>query len=118
MITQAVAMVTYIVWPSIQLLRPETFPRQNFFSWVMGIIYGFDTPTGVFPSLHVAYSGGIVSVALKDRALHPLGKAGITVFALLVCLSVCFVKQHSALDVIAALPVCLLAEILLYGKDY
>ena len=118
MITQAVAMACYIIWPSIQLLRPAVFPRQNFFTWIMGIIYGFDTPTGVFPSLHVAYSAGIVSVALKDQALHPLGKAGMTIFALLVCVSVCFVKQHSALDVIAALPVCLLAEILVYGKDY
>ena len=34
------------------------------------------------------------------------------------CLAVCFVKQHSALDVLAALPVCLLAEALVYGKDY
>ena len=118
MITQAVAMACYIIWPSIQLLRPEVFPRDNFLSRVMGFIYGFDTPTGVFPSLHVAYSLGIVSVALKDKALHPLGKAGMTLFALLVCASVCFVKQHSFLDVIAALPVCLLAEVLVYGKDY
>ena len=118
MITQAVAMACYIVWPSIQLLRPEVFPRQNFFTWVMGIIYAFDTPTGVFPSLHVAYSAGIVSVALKDRDLPVPWKAGVTLFALLVCAAVCFVKQHSALDVLAALPVCLLAEILVYGKDW
>ena len=118
MITQAVAMVCYIVWPSIQLLRPDVFPRQNFFTWVLGIIYAFDTPTGVFPSLHVAYSAGIVSVALKGRDLPAPWKAGVTLFALLVCVSVCFVKQHSALDVLAALPVCLLAEILVYGKDW
>jgi hypothetical protein len=37
---------------------------------------------------------------------------------IMICLSVCFVKQHSAVDVFAALPVCLLAEILIYGKDY
>ena len=36
----------------------------------------------------------------------------------MVCLSVCFIKQHSSLDVLAALPVCLVAEIVLYGKDY
>ena len=36
----------------------------------------------------------------------------------MVCFAVSFVKQHSALDVIAALPVCLLAEALVYGKEY
>ena len=118
MITQAVAMLCYIVYPSIQYLRPEQFPRENFFTWVLGIIYAFDTPTGVFPSLHVAYSAGIVSVSLKDKEL-PFGwKAFVVFFAVMVCFAVSFVKQHSALDVIAALPVCLLAEALVYGKDY
>jgi len=28
------------------------------------------------------------------------------------------VKQHSAVDVLMALPVCLLAEALVYGRDY
>ena len=118
MITQAVAMLCYIVYPSIQNLRPEQFPRENFFTWVLGIIYAFDTPTGVFPSLHVAYSAGIVSVSLKDKEL-PFGwKAFVVFFAVMVCFAVSFVKQHSALDVIAALPVCLLAEALVYGKEY
>ena len=112
------AMLVYIIWPSIQLLRPETMPRDNFFTWVLGIIYAFDTPTGVFPSLHVAYSAGIVSVSLKDKEL-PFGwKAFVVFFAVMVCFAVSFVKQHSALDVIAALPVCLLAEALVYGKEY
>ncbi len=118
MITQGVAMLFYILYPSIQNLRPEVFPRQNVLTALLGLIYAFDTPTGVFPSLHVAYSLGILSVALKDRELSRIWKAGIALFVLMVCLAVCFVKQNSALDVIAALPVCLLAEILVYGKDY
>ena len=36
----------------------------------------------------------------------------------MICLAVCFVKQHSAVDVFTALPVSLLAEILVYGSDY
>ncbi len=118
MITQAVAMLCYIVYPSIQNLRPESFPRQNVFTWALGIIYAFDTPTGVFPSLHAAYSLGILSVGLKDRQLSRAVKAALTLFVVMVCLAVCFVKQHSALDVLAALPLCLLAEGLVYGKDY
>ena len=117
-VTQVVAMTCYIVWPSRQDLRPEVFPRQNLLTDLMAFIYSFDTSTGVCPSLHVAYSMGIVSVSLKDRRLHWGWKIAATVFALMVCAAVCFVKQHSAVDVFAALPVCLLAEIVTYGKDY
>ena len=117
-ITQVIAMTCYILYPSRQDLRPEVFPRENLLSALMAFIYSFDTSTGVCPSLHVAYSMGIVSVSLKDRRLHWGWKIAATVFALMVCPAVCFVKQHSAVDVFAALPVCLLAEIVTYGKDY
>ena len=117
-ITQAVAMLCYILWPSRQDLRPEVFPRQNMLTDIMKFIYSFDTNTGVCPSLHVAYSLGILSVGLKDKSLSPGWKAALTFFVIMICLAVCFVKQHSAVDVFAALPVCLLAEILVYGKDY
>ncbi len=118
MITQAVAMLCYIVWPSRQDLRPEVFERENILTALMAFIYSFDTSTGVCPSLHVAYSLGILSVGLKDRRLAPVWKIALTLFVLGVCAAVCFVKQHSAVDVFAAMPVCLLAEILLYGRDY
>lgn len=118
MITQALAMLCYIFYPSVQNLRPEHFPRDNALTWILGLIYAFDTPTGVCPSLHVAYSLGILSVAMKDRKLSVGIKAAIAFFVVMVCLAVCFVKQHSALDVLAALPVCLAAELLVYGKDF
>ena len=117
-ITQMVAMACYIFFPSRQDLRPEVFPRENLFTWVMGLIYTFDTNTGVCPSLHVAYSLAIVSVMLKDTYLKKTTKALVTVFSILVCLSTAFVKQHSTLDILAAIPVVLLGEILIYGKSY
>ena len=117
-ITQMVAMACYIFFPSRQDLRPEVFPRENLFTWVMGLIYTFDTNTGVCPSLHVAYSLAIVSVMLKDTYLKKTTKVLVTVFSILVCLSTAFVKQHSTLDILAAIPVVLLGEILIYGKSY
>ena len=117
-ITQMVAMACYIFFPSRQDLRPEVFPRENLFTWVMGLIYTFDTNTGVCPSLHVAYSLAIVSVMLKDTYLKKTTKVLVTVFSILVCLSTAFVKQHSTLDILAAIPVVLLGEIMIYGKSY
>ena len=116
--TQMAAMACYIFWPSRQYLRPEVFPRENVFTWIMGLIYTFDTNTGVCPSLHVAYSLAIVSVMVKDDQLKKPFKVLVTCFCLMVCLSTAFVKQHSVVDIIAALPVVLLGELLIYGKTY
>ncbi len=113
-ITQIGAMIVYIVYPNIQLLRPETFPRENFFTWMMGIIYSFDTPTGVCPSLHVAYSVGIASVCVKDRQATKRWKIFIVFMAVMISLSVMFVKQHSSVDVFWAIPLSILAEILTF----
>ena len=117
-ITQMVAMFFYIFFPSRQDLRPETFPRENFFTWVMGVIYAFDTSTGVCPSLHVAYSLAIFNVMVKDEHLHRWFKIALGIFVAMVCLSTAFVKQHSTVDIFAAIPVALLGEIIIYGKSY
>lgn len=117
-VTQVIAMAVYIIYPSRQDLRPASFERDNVLTWVMGIIYAFDTNTGVCPSLHVAYSIGIASVWLKCRGASWPWKGFVCVAMFLVCISVAFVKQHSVVDIWAALPVCLVAEAVAYGKDY
>lgn len=118
MVTQIIAMLCYILYPSRQDLRPEVFPRENFLTAVMAFIYSFDTNTGVCPSLHVAYSMGILSVCLKDETVSKFWKAALVVIVILICLATAFVKQHSMVDVFAALPVSLAAEIVVYGKSY
>ena len=117
-ITQAVAMIIYIAWPSIQLLRPTVFPRDNFLTDLAKFIYSFDTPTGVCPSLHVAYSIGIASVWLKYRPASRTWKAFVSVAVVIICISTAFVKQHSCVDIAAALPLGLLAELLVFGRSY
>ncbi len=117
-ITQVVAMIIYISFPNRQDLRPEVFPQDNFLTRMIGLLYQFDTNTGVCPSLHVAYSLGIASVWIKDKEAHILWKAFVVVAVILICLSTMFIKQHSAVDAFAAIPVCLLAEILVFGRSY
>ena len=114
MITQAVAMLIYIAYPSVQLLRPESMPRDNFLCHVMAFIYAFDTPSGVCPSLHVAYSMGIASVWCKCKSAPKTWKAFVVFSTVMISLSVAFVKQHSVIDIFVAIPVGLLAELLVY----
>ena len=117
-ITQVVAMIIYIVFPTRQDLRPELFARDNIFTDIVGLLYRFDTCTGVCPSLHVAYSVGIASTWLREKQVSKWCKLFIVVFCFFVCISVAFVKQHSVVDVFAALPVCLVAELIAFRQYY
>lgn len=113
-ITQTVAMLIYILFPTRQDLRPEVFPRDNLLTDLTAVLYAFDTNTGVCPSLHVAYSLGLISVWLREHSISKPTKAIIVAFLITVCLSVSFVKQHSVLDILAALPLGLLAEFMVF----
>ena len=113
-ITQAGAMLVYALWPNIQLLRPDPLPRENFFTWIIGIIYSFDTPTGVLPSLHAGYSIAILSVFLHRKQTPLWWKLLLAFLVLLIIAATFFVKQHSVLDALAALPLCLVGEALIY----
>jgi len=113
-ITQIVAMAIYIIYPSCQNLRPAEFAEKNFLTYCISLIYSFDTNTGVCPSLHCAYSIGIASVWLRAKNVSWLWKIFIVIAVILICASTMFIKQHSAVDFFVALPVCLLAEILVF----
>ncbi len=116
MITQVVAMIIYILFPNRQDMRPEVFANENVLTWLVGIIYKVDTPTNVCPSLHVAYSIGIASVWVREKQVSKGWRGLVVFFAILISLSTLFMKQHSAVDVLAAIPVCILAEWLVYHK--
>ena len=117
-ITQVIAMFIYIVFPNRQDLRPLEFPRENVLTQIVNWLYTVDTNTNVCPSCHVCFSLGIASAWLKERTASKVWKTFILVMVILICLSTMFIKQHSALDALAAIPICLLAEYIVYGKSY
>lgn len=116
MITQALAMIIYIVFPNRQDLRPEVFPRDNVLSQLVGFIYSFDTSSNVCPSLHVAYSLGIASTWLKDKEAALWWRVFVVIAVFFICISVAFIKQHSVVDIYAAIPVCIVAEAVVFRK--
>ena len=116
MITQAVAMICYIAFPTRQDLRPTEFPNDNFLTNCVKFLYTLDTNTGVCPSLHCAYSFGIATTWLKAKDTWAWWKVFVVFSVAMICASTCFIKQHSAVDFFAAIPVGILAEILVFGK--
>ena len=112
--TLTLALFIYLFWPSGHDMWPEKFPRENFFTWIISQIYGVDHPTNVCPSEHVSTAFGVVLAARETK--HLSGKKWMIFFwseAILVALSVAFIKQHSIIDVFAAIPLILVGY--LYG---
>ena len=111
MITYSFAILVYLLYPTCQELRPATFARDNLLTRFMAAFYRFDTNTNVCPSIHVIGSLAVLFTALHCRGLGPASKAALAVLAVLMCISTVFLKQHSLIDVAAAIPVCLLAYV-------
>lgn len=112
-ITYTLTIVIYLIWPTCQELRPAAFERDNIFTRIMSDYYVYDTNTNVCPSLHV-----IGAVAVQFAFLHLQGKKHIgwhiafIITTILICLSTVFLKQHSIVDLFAAVPVCALGYVL------
>jgi len=109
-----------LVFPNGQNLRPESFARDNVLTRLMGALYAADTNTNVLPSMHVI--GSLATNASIWKSKHkflskPYIKAASLILCVLVCLATCFVKQHSALDGIAALVLFIPLYYLIYKFD-
>lgn len=116
--TYTITMVIYLLFPTCQNLRPEVFPRNNALTRFIGWFYTFDTNTNVCPSLHVIGSAAAL-FALRDGPRlrkRAWWQAASVLLALCISLSTVFMKQHSILDVLCALPVCALGWWLCYGR--
>lgn len=102
--TYTTALFLFLVFPTAQLLRPAVFPRDNVFTRFMAMFYRLDTSTNVCPSLHVVGSMAVTFAAWDSpRFQSRKWKAAFGVTTALICVSTVFLKQHSAVDVVAGL---------------
>ena len=105
-LTYSVTAIIYIIWPNMQGLRPTEFTRDNLFIDIVKGLYGYDTNTNVCPSIHVLGSMAVCLPGLRSKTLRGWGwKVFFIVSDVLICMSTVFLKQHSILDVFAALAV-------------
>ena len=107
-IGMSVCLAICTVWPNIQILRPAVDPDKNIFCRLVYMIYSADTPTNVFPSIHVFASIGTHTGLCRSTwaKKYPAVKYGSAVMMVLIVLSTMFLKQHSVLDVMAAIILC------------
>ena len=115
MITYTATIIIYLIYPNFQELRPTSFERDNLLTRFIAFIYVFDTNTNVCPSLHVVGSMAAMIAGLNSPRFQKAGwRIYFVVTAILTSISTVFLKQHSAVDVLAALPLCLMAYIICY----
>lgn len=117
-ITYSAAILIYFIFPTCQELRPIAFERDNILTRFISGFYQFDTNTNVCPSIHVIGSFAVMEAALWSKAIKSKGwKTAFVITALLICVSTVFMKQHSVIDLLAALPICAAAHFICYRKE-
>ena len=115
-----VFLIVSAIYPNGHYLRPLTFERENFCTDLVRWLYQTDTPTNLFPSIHVYNSLG-VHIALTHSACFKDKKAvSRTSFVLcvLIILSTMFLKQHSVFDVFTAFGMATIMYYIVYREAY
>jgi len=118
-VAMTLSTITFLIFPTCQNLRPTVYPRDNALTDVVRILHMVDTNTNVCPSEHVIGSVAVVFAALHNKRFRkPKNLIMVIATAVVICASTLFLKQHSFVDVIAAIPVCLVAYWIAYKDGF
>ena len=116
-LTYSIALIAYIAFPTCQQLRPAAFARDNLFTRFVAGLYRLDPSNNVCPSTHVIGALAVLFAAWRTPRRRGLaGRVCSLVVTILVCVSTVFLKQHSVLDVLAALPIALIGYFTCFHK--
>lgn len=117
-LTYTLTVIIYIIYPTMQELRPTQFVRDNIFTDIVRFQYVFDTNTNVCPSLHVIGSFAVYFAARKSKAFSGLGwRIAFFVTTVLISISTVFLKQHSILDIMWAIVLCAVCYPVVFERE-
>ncbi|MBQ1870921.1 MAG: phosphatase PAP2 family protein [Lachnospiraceae bacterium] len=113
-------LIISTIYPNGAYLRPIVFKRDNILTELVKILYKMDTPTNLFPSIHVYNALGThlsICYSAKFKGSRAF-KTGSLIIAVFIVLSTMFIKQHSVFDVITAVVMVCIFWIMFYVKDF
>lgn len=114
-----VFLLVSTLWPNGHHLRPYFMPRDNIFTHLVSALYKADTPTNLWPSIHVYNSLGCHIAVMKSRLLEK--HKGIRIGSFILCVSIImstmFIKQHSVFDVLTAFIMAAVMYGIVYQSD-
>lgn len=107
------------LWPNGHHLRPYTMPRDNIFTQLVSMLYRADTPTNLWPSIHVYNSLGCHIAVMKSQRLKNLKgiRAGSLILCVSIIMSTVLIKQHSLFDVTTAFIMAGIMYGIVYRSD-
>jgi len=100
-------------------IRPYSFERDNVFVDMVKLLYRADTPTNVMPSIHVYNSLAACIAVSRSRKLQSNKPvcAATYILAVLIILATMFLKQHSVIDVAAAIVMAYMLYQFFYAPE-
>ncbi len=114
-----VFLVVSTLWPNGHLLRPLVMPRDNIFTDMVAALWRTDTPTNLWPSIHVFNSMGAHFAVMHSKELSGRRciRIGSLLLAMSIILSTVFIKQHSMFDVITGLVMGGVLYVCVYRRE-
>lgn len=106
-----------VIVPNGQHLRPD-IEADSLSTWMLTRLWMADTPTNVFPSMHVLGCIGDAAAAFDSRLFKGKWRWIILAACLLCAVSTVLVKQHAYIDSVAAIVFAIPVFLLFYGKRF
>ena len=114
-----VFLIFSTIYPNGQYLRPTTFARDNICVDLVKWLYATDTPTNLFPSIHVYNSLGVHIAIINSECFK--NKKGVRrlsfVLMASIILATMFLKQHSVFDVVTGILLAIFIYTLVYANN-
>ena len=119
MMGMTIFLIISTLWPNGHHLRPAVMPRDNIFTRLVAFLYHTDTPTNLWPSIHVYNSLGTHFAVIRNEKLrkNPAVHTASLILCVSIILSTMFIKQHSVFDVLTAFIMAAVMYIVVYGMD-
>lgn len=112
-------LIVSTLWPNGHLLRLDTMPRDNIFTDMVAYLWRSDTPTNLWPSIHVYNSIGVhISIAKSKAFANQKGiQVASFILAVSIILATVFLKQHSVFDMLTAFLMAAVMYPIVYKYD-
>lgn len=113
-------LIVSTVYPNGHYLRPAYFERDNLCVQLVKWLYSTDTPTNLFPSIHV-YNSIAINMAVwhcDNFKNNRLVRFGSSTLMLSIILATMFLKQHSVFDVVTGTILAILMYSIVYGLNW
>ena len=110
------------LFPNGHHLRPHIMPRDNIFTQMVAALYKTDTPTNLWPSIHVYNSLGChIAIMKSGRIKNAKRGTVVRIVSFILCISIImstmFIKQHSVFDVTTAFIMAAIMYGIVYHLD-